>query len=282
MIKRLADSHVHFWEPNLLSYKWLAELPSLNRPFLPKDLAQAASNLPLDKIIFIQADCIPDDGLREVEWVCKLAADEPRISAIVAFAPLEQAHAGDYVSELCRYPLVKGVRRLIQSESKSFAAQPDFVRGVQMLANFDLSFDICIRHKQLEAVIEMVRQCPDVHFVLDHAGKPGIKDQILEPWATNLRKLGKFPNVSCKLSGLVTEADLQDWSLSDLQPYIDQVLAVFGPGRVMFGGDWPVLELAANYPRWVDTSLLAIKDLSETEQDQIFYANACAFYRLDL
>ncbi|MCI0648791.1 MAG: amidohydrolase, partial [Chloroflexi bacterium] len=169
MIRRLIDSHIHFWQPELLRYEWLAGLPALNRPYLPADLAQAAAAVPLEKLVFVQADCVPADGLREVAWVSGLAEAEPRIQGIVAFAPLEQEGAAGYLAQLGRYPLVKGVRRLIQDESPLFAARPDFVRGVQQVADFgadfDFSFDICIRHNQLAAVIELVRQCPAVRFV---------------------------------------------------------------------------------------------------------------------
>jgi L-fuconolactonase len=281
MIRRIVDSHIHFWQPQLLRYEWLAELPRINRPYLPADLARAATAVPLEKIVFVQADCVPADGLREVAWVSELATAEPRIQAIVAFAPLEQEDCASYLAQLRQYPLVKGVRRLIQGESLAFASQPDFVRGLQTVADFDYTFDICIRHEQLEAVVEMVRLCPKVRFVLDHFGKPAIRAGILEPWATHLRQLADLPNVCCKLSGLVTEAEWQTWTPADLQPYVDHALAVFGPERLMFGGDWPVSELATDYARWLQAAETAVSHLTEAEKDRLFYANANAFYWLD-
>lgn len=280
MLKRLIDSHIHFWQPKLLRYEWLAELPPINRPYLPADLVAAARSLPLEKIVFVQADCVPADGLHEVAWISELASAEPRIQAIVAFAPLEQEDCAAYLAQLRQYPLVKGVRRLIQGESIAFATRPDFMRGLQAVADFGYTFDICIRHEQLEAAIEMVRLCPSVHFVLDHLGKPAIRAGILEPWATHLQKLAELPNVCCKLSGLVTEADWQTWKPADLQPYVDHALAAFGPERLMFGSDWPVSKLATGYARWLQTAETAVSHLSEAERDGIFYANAYAFYRL--
>lgn len=280
MIARLVDSHVHFWHPDLLRYNWLSALPALNRPFGPADLLAEAGDLPLERIVFVQADCATEDTLREVEWVSSLAAADPRIQGIVAFAALEQTGVAHHLANLRGNPLVKGVRRLIQSEEVEFAAQPDFVRGVRLLAEYGLSFDICIRHEQLPAVIMLVGKCPDVHFVLDHAGKPGIRDHLMEPWAANIRQLADFSNVTCKLSGLVTEADVEKWTLAGLQPYIDTVLAAFGPNRVMFGGDWPVAKLAANYIRWAEAAETAIGALSEAERDKVFYTNACDFYHL--
>lgn len=281
MIKRLIDSHVHFWQPAHLRYEWLASVPAINQPYEPADLAQVAAELPLEGIVFVQADCVAADGLREVAWVSELAQAEPRIQGIVAFAALEQGEtAVPYLTQLRQYPLVKGVRRLLQDEPADFASEPHFVRGVQTLADFDLSFDICIRHHQLEAAIELVQQCPQVRFVLDHLGKPDIKTHQVEPWATPLAHLAALPNVCCKLSGLVTEADWQQWTPADLQPYIDHALAVFGPERLLFGGDWPVSELATTYAQWVQTAVTALNYLNDTERDRIFYANAREFYRL--
>ncbi|MBX3058141.1 MAG: amidohydrolase family protein [Anaerolineae bacterium] len=283
MIKRLIDSHIHFWQPDHLRYQWLASVPAINRPYEPADLARAAEGFPLVSIVFVQADCVAADGLGEVAWVSELAQAEPRIQGIVAFAPLEQGEtAVNYLSQLRQYPLVKGVRRLLQDEPTAFATKPHFVRGVQALADFDLSFDICIRHHQLEAAIALVKQCPQVRFVLDHFGKPDIKAHLMEPWATNLAQLAALPNVCCKLSGLVTEADWQHWTAADLQPYIAHALAVFGPERLLFGGDWPVCELAADYGRWVQTAVTTLNHLNEAEMGRIFYENARAFYRLSL
>jgi L-fuconolactonase len=281
VIERLVDSHVHFWHPEALHYEWLGDVPLLNRPFVPKDLAAASAGLPLERIVFVQADCVVGEGLREAAWVSDLAVAEPRIGGIVAFAPLDQPDVADYLAELRKYRLVRGVRRLIQSEAVDFAANPDLVRGVQSLAALNLSFDICIRHEQMPSVISLVRSCPDVRFILDHAGKPGIKDHLIEPWAAHLRELASLPNVWCKLSGLITEADFSAWTPEDLQPYVDHVLDCFGTERVMFGGDWPVVNLAGDYALWLGTAAGMVGHLPAADQDRIFYSNACKFYSLD-
>lgn len=277
----LVDSHVHFWDPDHLNYPWLQAVPALNQAFLPGKLAQEATAVNLQKIVFVQADCAAEDGLAEVAWVSELAQVEPRIQGIVAFAPLEKgAASASYLEKLKAYPLVKGVRRLIQSEALGFARQPEFIQAVQQLASFGFSFDICIVHSQLAEVSELVAQCPEVAFVLDHFGKPAIADQLLEPWATQLRTLAQFPHVSCKLSGLVTEADHHHWTEADLRPYTEGALAAFGPQRLMFGGDWPVSELATSYERWVETAVSLLSTLSEADKSRIFFENAHIFYRL--
>jgi L-fuconolactonase len=280
-MRPIVDSHIHFWQPGKLRYEWLANVPSIHRTYLPKDLARVAAAVNLCMVNFVQAECAPEDAMQEVAWVSKLAQTEPLVQGIVAFAPLEQGEVvAPYLERLKEFPLVRGVRRLIQDEEPGFAIDTDFVQGVQCLSQFEFSFDICILHPQMAEVILLVEQCPEISFVLDHFGKPGIKDQELEPWSTQMQTLAMFPNVSCKLSGLVTEADLNSWTPADLQPYIDQALAAFSPERIMFGGDWPVSELATTYQGWVETAESALNSLSKEEKDKIFYQNAVQFYRL--
>jgi L-fuconolactonase len=275
------DSHVHFWEPEQLRYDWLATVPAINRPYTPQTLASRLGPVALQQLLFVQAECVPEQGLDEVAWVSELARTEPRVGGIVAFAPLEQGEAvRPWLEKLTTYRLVKGVRRLLQSEPLGFAQQADFVAGVRLLAQFDYSFDLCVRHWQMADVVWLVEQCPDVEFVLDHLGKPGIQAQLWEPWATQLGQLAALPNVCCKLSGLVTEADHGRWRPADLQPYIARALTVFGPERLLFGGDWPVSELATTYVGWWETAVAALGHLSAAEQHQIFYENARRVYRL--
>ena len=279
--KKFIDSHCHFWEPYQLTYDWLADMKLLNRPFTPDMLVAEAGESPPAKMIFVQADCRPEDALAEVAWVASLAQQDSRVAGIVAFAPLEQ---GDRVisilEKLAQEPLVKGVRRLIQSEPTGFSIQSAFIDGVNALSPFELSFDLCVIHHQLPDVIELVGRCPDVRFVLDHCGKPPIKAGQLDPWREHISQLATYDNVMCKLSGLVTEADMEAWQPADLQPYIDHVLAEFGSKRLMFGGDWPVSKLATTYGRWVDCVFTAVAHLPPTEQQAILIDNCQQFYRL--
>ncbi|MEM7801815.1 MAG: amidohydrolase family protein [Chloroflexota bacterium] len=281
-MNQIVDSHVHFWDPNHLKYEWLETVPPINRALLPEDLAAASPNFEIEKIIFVQADCSPEQGVAEAQWVTNLARQHPAVAGIVPFAPLENGPTvASHLETLSSLPLVKGVRRLIQSEPLGFAQQPKFVEGVQQLAQFGLSFDICILHPQLPDVLALVEQCPEVSFVLDHIGKPGIKDSLIDRWREGIIALAGYPNVSCKLSGLVTEADHTAWTRSQLQPYIDHVLAAFSPDRIMFGSDWPVATLASSYERWVETALAATSHLSAEDQGKIFRQNALNFYRIE-
>ena len=278
----IVDTHVHLWHPEQLRYPWLTEVPTLNRPYLLKDYIAAYGALEIESIVFVQCDTHPDDGLKETAWVTSLAAVDPRIQGIVAWAPLEEgAQVAPFVEKLAENRLVKGIRRLIQSESVDFCVQPDFVSGVKTLSRYGLSFDICIFHPQLANAIRLVEQCPHVQFILDHIGKPDIKNQLFDPWKQEIETLAAFPNVHCKISGLVTEADLETWTSADLQPYIEHVISCFGFDRVIYGSDWPVSTQASDYPRWVQTLKDAVSGCSSEELRKLFRDNAIKFYRLD-
>jgi L-fuconolactonase len=164
---------------------------------------------------------------------------------------------------------------------KGICLRPDFIRGVQLLPEYDLSFDICIKgDPQFASTLELVRQCPGVNFILDHIGKPFIKEGIMEPWAGYMRELAALPNTICKVSGLVVEADCEIWTPADIRPYLDHALESFGFDRVAFGGDWPVVTLATSYKRWIETLWGAVGDCTDDERRKLFHDNAAAFYRV--
>jgi len=284
----VVDSHIHFWDPARIAYPWHSGAPAIARPHLPADLmAEARANpdveIDIQGIVFVEADCRADQRLDEAAWVAELAAQEPRIQAIVASAALEEGPDAVrlQLDALTRLPLVRGIRRLIQSEAPGFCTQPAFVEAVQSLTDYGLRFDICIRHYQMEDAIRLVEQCPDVSFVLDHFGKPAVKEGLFEPWATHLQALASFPNVQCKLSGLATEADHDNWTREQLRPYIDHAIAAFGIDRVFYGGDWPVAKLAIAYTTWIATLDWATAHLGEEAQQRIFSTNARRFYGID-
>ena len=277
----IVDTHVHLWHPKQLRYPWLKQVPRLNKPYLLNDYSTAHENLEIESIVFVQCDTHPDDGLKETAWVTSLAAVEPRIRGIVAWAPLEEGkQVAPFVEKLAEDTLVKGIHRLIQGENVDFCIQPNFINGVKTLARYGLSFDICIFHPQLANAIRLVEQCPNIQFILDHIGKPDIKNQLFEPWKQEIKTLADFPNVYCKISGLVTEADHENWTAADLQPYIEHVIECFGFDRVIYGSDWPVSTLASDYPRWVQTLQEAVSGCTPEELKKLFHDNAIKFYRL--
>ncbi|OGG50893.1 MAG: amidohydrolase [Candidatus Handelsmanbacteria bacterium RIFCSPLOWO2_12_FULL_64_10] len=278
----IIDTHLHLWDPKRLRYPWIDSIPLLNRPYLLKDYKKACGPVQVEKMVFLQCECVPEQFLQEADWVTSLARQDPRIQGIVPWAPLEKGEAArPDLERLAQNPLIKGVRRIIQFEPDlSFCLRPDFVKGVQILSDYNLSFDICISHVQMANTVRFVRQCPGVRFILDHIGKPDIKDRLLDPWRAEIKTLSEMPNVWCKVSGLVTEADHKNWTREDLKPYIDHVIACFGFDRVVYGGDWPVACQATDYPRWVETLAWAVSGASEVERRKLFHDNAAAFYRL--
>lgn len=279
----IIDAHVHLWDPEWLRIRWLDQIDLLNQRYGLDEYRSHTAGLEIEAMVYVQVDAEPAYGLLEAEWVVAQARKESRLQGIVAWAPLEYGvRARAYLEALVRIdPRIKGVRRLLQGEADpAFCLQPDFIRGVQLLAEYGLSFDICIYHHQLAPVIELVRQCPEVSFMLDHLGKPGVAAGLLDPWRAQIEELAALPNVMCKLSGLVTEADHQHWRSEELAPYVAHVLAAFGEDRVAFGGDWPVVLLASGYRRWVETLDELTASLTPAVQKKLWADNARRFYRL--
>lgn len=279
----IVDSHVHLWDPSHFRIGWLDNAPRLNHPFLLKEYAEHTAGIQVEAMVYLEVDINPSYRLLEAQWVNALAAQDPRIQGIVASAPLED---GDQVRPFLEAlvatgPRVKGVRRLLQGESVEFCLQPRFIRGVQLLAGYGLSFDLCIYHPHLANAIKLVEQCPNTSIILDHIAKPGIKQGLREPWMTQIAELAALPNIICKVSGATTEADWEHWTIDDVRPYVERVLEVFGEDRVVYGGDWPVVLNASSYRRWVDTLDTITAHLSPAAKRKLWAENAKRFYRLE-
>ncbi len=291
---------MHLWDPRVLSYPWLSGLPALNQPFglaeydkacvashafgASENGAEIASGRRAQQMVFVECTGAMTDvsSQGEVRWVSELAAGDPRIGGIVAHASLENdSEVSAHLEWLASNPLVKGVRRLLQGEvDPHFCLQPSFLRSLRRLPSHNLSFDICVYHYQLEGVLEMVARCPEVSFVLDHAGKPGIRSGDLAAWTHHLSKLAAFPNVNCKLSGLITEADIEHWTSDEMLPVMGLVLDEFGSERVMFGSDWPVVNLAGSLGKWMDLMGEFDRMLDEGTRQSIYCNTALRVYRL--
>ncbi|MBI2194962.1 MAG: amidohydrolase family protein [Planctomycetes bacterium] len=278
----IIDTHLHLWDPSRLNYPWLRDVPALQRPFLLDDYRKACGRVQVEKMVFLQCEPIPEQNLQEVDWVISLARNDPRIQGIVSGAALEKGESvRPFLEELAARKRVRGVRRIIQFEKDiEFCLGKEFLRGVQMLPEYGFSFDICISHIQLDNTIRMVQQCPGVSFILDHIGKPDIKNQLFEPWRRGMKALAACPNVWCKISGVATEADHRNWTREHVRPYIQHAIECFGFDRVVYGGDWPVATLATDYPRWVETLEWVILGCSPEEKRNLFHDNAARFYRV--
>ncbi len=279
----IIDTHVHLWNPTRLRMPWLDGNILLNRPYTVEAYQEQTGGLPIESMVFIECGVESSLAYQEAEWAVAQAQKEPRLQGIVAAAPIEFGlRSRAYLEALLILDSrIKGVRRNLQDEEDlQFCLSPDFVEGVQLLSDYHLSFDLCIRHWQLPSVIALVRRCPDTQVILDHLGKPDVRNHLFEPWRSQLRELAALPNVVCKISGLVTEADLATWKADDLAPYIMHVLEVFGEDRIAFGSDWPVMLQAADYVRRVETLQAFTTTLPHSTQRKLWSENARRFYRL--
>lgn len=279
----IVDAHVHLWDPSRFRMHWLDGDPLLERAFTIEDFREHSDGVDLTAYVYVQVDVDPAYSLLEAWWAAARADEDQRLGAIVAYAPLEDGDRCRYYLEaLCAVdPRVVGVRRLVAGESEpGFSLRPDFVRGVRALAEFNLSCDMCIRADQLPDQVELASRCPDTRFVLDHLGKAPIAARALDPWREQISALAALPNVCCKLSGMVTEADRRNWKVEDLQPFASHVLESFGEDRVLFGGDWPVVLSSSSYIRWVEAAEQLTAALSEEGRRKVFAENARRFYRI--
>jgi L-fuconolactonase len=261
----------------------MGAVPALNAPHLPADYNRRTGGVAVDGMVFVEVDAATGRNLDEARWIERLARNEPRLRGMVACIPLERGVAVESeLAALAEIGIARGVRRLIQGHvgEPGWALRDLFVAAIRLLPRYGLSFDLCVYHPQLADVTELVRRCPEVSFVLDHIGKPGIKDKLVEPWRGDMRTLARLPNVVCKISGAVTEADHVGWTEPEVIPYVAHAIECFGFDRVMFGGDWPVVELAGSYRRWVDLVDGVVVGASLAERRKLYRENAIAFYRL--
>jgi L-fuconolactonase len=276
----IVDAHVHFWDPSVLRYPWLDGLPALDRPFLPSDYATATAGIVVDTVILVEANCVPDQTVREVNFFDHIAASDSRVAGIVAFASLTAPHGLDAaLAALAARPRVRGVRHNIQGEAPGFCTQRAFVEGVREVGTRGLTFDLCATHDQLREVTQLVRECPNTRFILDHCGKPAIRDGLLESWRTDIAGLAECANVWCKLSGLITEA-AHGWREADLVPYVSHVVDRFGVERVLYGSDWPVLTLTAGYGDWFRFTEHFTASWREVDRRRFYRDNARRAYAL--
>lgn len=278
----IVDSHVHLLDTRRFGYSWAKGVPSIRRDWTSDDLAACAKPYRIEGFVFVEVDVDMPRYLDEAEWVNGLAGTDGRLKGCVAALPLERGPAIEAdMARLAALPVMRGVRRLIQNQpDPDFVLRPGFLDAVRLLPRYGLSFDICIFHPQLPNTLEFIRRCPKVSFVLDHIGKPGIKAGVIDPWRDHIREMAAMPNVACKLSGVTTEADHGTWTRDQLRPYIDHVLDCFGVDRVMYGGDWPVSELAGHYTQWLEVLDWATAGSSREDKRKLYRDNAVRIYRL--
>jgi L-fuconolactonase len=280
----VVDSHVHLYDPTVLPCGWMRGDPVLDRPHGLAELDRAAGAVAIEKLVFVEVAVDPGHHLAEARRIQALADRDPRVAAIVAHAPVERGAAVEAdLDALQALPALRGVRRLIQDEpDPAFCLAPDFVEGVRRVGARGLVFELCLRagRGQLRPATELVRRCPETRFVLDHLGKPPVAAGGLDPWRAELADLARCPNVVCKLSGLITEADPSRWTRAELRPYLEHALECFGPERVMYGSDWPVSARTHLYTTWVAILDEVLGGLDPAARECVWRGTARAVYRL--
>jgi len=250
---------------------------AIRRDFLPADLQAEMSAAGVEGVVSVQAR----QTVEETAWLLELARTNGFIKGVVGWVPLIDANVRDHLEACALNPKLRAVRHVLQGEpDERYMLREGFNAGIRALGRFGLVYDILIFERQLPQTIEFVGRHPSQVFVLDHIAKPRIKENALEPWASGIKELARRENVFCKVSGMATEADWAAWSESQLRPYFDTVLEAFGPNRLMFGSDWPVCLVASGYRRWLDAVTAFARDLSASEQQQLFGGTATAVYHL--
>jgi len=273
------DSHQHYWHFNTADYGWMGEnMSAIKRDFLPEDLLPELTSIGFDGSVAVQAR----QTLEETNWLLQLADENPHIKGVVGWIDLRSDNTEKQLAEFAKHPKAVGVRHVIHDEEDvNFMLRPEFVRGVKLLENFGLTYDILIFPKHLQNTIQFVQQfSPEQTFVVDHIAKPLIKDGIISPWKEDIVELAKFPNVYCKVSGMVTEADWQNWTPENIRPYLDVIFEAFGTERVMIGSDWPVCLVTGKYNEVMQVVTDYISKFSRTDQEKIMGGNAVKAYKI--
>lgn len=274
----IIDTHHHYWNYNPVDFDWIDDdMATIRRSFLPVDLAATLKETDVTGVVTVQARQI----VEETEWLLKLASENEFMKGVVGWLPLAADNIQELLEKYSPNPWLKGVRHVVQGEpDPEFILGKEFNRGISLLKDFNLVYDILIFEHQLPNTVRFVDQHPDQQFVLDHIAKPKIKANEIKSWQKSLAELAKRENVSCKISGMVTEADFKNWTEEQLQPYFDVVLDTFDPSRLMFGSDWPVCLVATKYDDWLALVKKVLSKLSANEQEQVYWKNAMKIYQL--
>lgn len=273
------DAHQHSWIYNRREYGWIEEgMASLRRDFLPAEVKGLMKGAGFQGSVLVQVR----QTIEETRWLLELADSHDFIFGVVGWADLCSPRLREQLKSFSGKPKLVGIRHILQGEPDGFLLRPDFLRGISMLEEFDLAYDILIYERHLPAAVEFVSRFPRQRFVLDHLAKPPIKSGELDAWARGIRELASFPNVHAKVSGLVTEADWKTWKPEDVRPYLDVAFECFGPSRLMAGSDWPVCTVAASYSRVADLLNVYLSKYAPDEREAVLGGNAVRFWRLKI
>jgi L-fuconolactonase len=271
------DTHQHFWNYDPAEYAWIDDrMTPLRRDFLPLDARREMDAIGVIACIAVQVR----QTLEETAWLLELTDEFPFIAGVIGWVDLQAPDVDAQLARVAAHSRLVGIRHIVQTEPDGFLERPAFLRGIARLEPFDLTYDILVYARQMPAAVAFARAFPRQRFVLDHLGKPDVRAQEYQSWRAQLNQLAALPNVHCKLSGLVTEADWGSWKPEQLRPYLDAALDAFGPDRLMIGSDWPVCTLAGTYKDVIGVTLDAIGEYSVTEQERMLGGTARELWNL--
>ncbi len=279
----IIDTHVHLWDLSRFRLSWLERGSSLHHDFNLADYRLASRGLNIDKAIYMEVDVDPDQQEQEARAVAELCRRDHSVlaAAVISGRPASQWFA-EYIKPFAKEPVIKGVRQVLHGSGTpaGYCLDQRFIRGVRLLGDLGLSFDLCMRPAELGDGAKLIEACPATQFILDHCGNAEVFAADLTPWKRHIAAVARRSNVNCKVSGIVASTKGRSWKPDDLAPIINHVLAEFGPDRVVFGGDWPVCTLGAPLAEWVHALRQIVQDRSLDDQRKLFHDNALRIYRL--
>jgi L-fuconolactonase len=272
------DSHQHFWKYDPVKHSWINDnMAAIRKDFLPEQLLPVLTENGVDGCVAVQTD----QSAVETDFLIHLSSQHDFIKGVVGWVELKSPFLADRLQYYREFDRLKGFRHILQGEQqRDFCLQPAFLNGIALLEQYGYTYDILILPDQLQYLPDFVGRFPNQRFVIDHMAKPAVASGEIADWKKDIEKVAAYPNVSCKISGLVTEADLTGWKNNDFRPYIDVVVNAFGMKRVMYGSDWPVCLYAGGYPEVIGLVRSYFSTFSEDEQQLFFSSNAINFYRL--
>jgi L-fuconolactonase len=274
----MIDTHVHFWQFDPIRDSWIDdEMAILRQDYLPNDLIKELKVNEVQGCIAVQAD----QSITETEFLLDLAQQNTFIKGIVGWIDLKSPNLDEQLVMYAKQPIIKGWRHIVQVESTDFLLQQDFIEGIKSLKQHNYTYDILVKHHQLPEVIEFLNKVEDQPFIIDHCAKPDLKNKEIEDWAKNIHIIAQQKHVFCKLSGLLTECDWANWDEKTIFNCLDVIFESFGPERVLFGSDWPVLLLVSNYTNWINLLKKYTKDFTAAQKQSIFNDNAIKFYNIN-
>jgi L-fuconolactonase len=273
------DAHHHLWHYSASEYEWIDDrMATLRRDFLPTEFIDELTSARIDGAVTVQAR----QTLEETQWLLELAGRHQKILGVVGWAPIALPDFAASLDALTADPKLIGLRHIVQAEPQGFLDRTAFNRGIRAMRETGLVYDLLIAEYQLDEATRFADRHPQQMFVLDHIAKPKIAAGEIEPWRARIQELSKRSNVSCKLSGMVTEDSWSHWSIDSLRPYLDTVVNAFGPDRLMAGSDWPVCLVASSYTQWWQTLRNYFADFSNDERTDLFGATAIRIYNLEI